>query len=169
MLYMLLCLGLCWPMGLMGQGKGKTKPKTVKGVYYEKAALVDAEKGKICTADSGGGTVLHFIYEQENPLFISKQPNMVTLYIAFKEEVEWGRTYTLPDPRVQVCYYEKGDLLMFHTFQGKGDLLLQKGKSQGSAEGRIDLKLEKPHHNMSNADYHYIGGKLILRKMELGK
>lgn len=140
------------------------KPKT-KGVYYDKAGIVSA--GKECSVDSAAGQVLRIDQDHENPLFQSKLPNRIHLLMWFKEGIHVGERITLPSPKVEVCYWEKGDLLMFHTTKPQGWIEFTGGTVGGKLDGKMDMKLVEPDHNMSNSDYHYMGGafSLALGKM----
>jgi hypothetical protein len=135
------------------------KPKT-KGVYYDQAGIVS--EGKSCKPDSAAGIVLRIDQDHENPLFQSKLPNRVHLLIWFKDGITVGQRVTLPSPRVEVCYWEQGDLLMFHTTKPQGWIEFLAGKVGGRLDGKMDMKLVEPDHNMSNSDYHYMGGAFSL-------
>jgi len=156
-----MLLGTLLPVSIFCAEGGKNK--TIRAKVRESAELNGLEKGTICEADSGIGQVLEIIYHQENPLFPSVKPNMVHAYLGFPKGILAGKEYRLPHPDVVVCYFEKGDLLMFHTFQAEGSVRFDAPKSgKPMQSGEIDLKFVKPHHNMSNADYHYVGGDLKL-------
>lgn len=142
-----------------------TGAKPTKGKFFDSAMIVDAEKGKLCRPDSGLGQVVSISYPHENPLFPSKSPNTVNLLLHFKNGMTAGKKFTLPDPDVSVCYFEKGDLLMFHTFEGVGSIHFDPvGGKKEIQTGKMDLKLVRPHHNMSNSDYHYMGGRFSLSR-----
>ena len=114
---------LAIPMAFLVSGwMVPTGAKPTKGKFFDSAIIVDAEKGKLCRPDSGLGQVVSISYPHENPLFPSKSPNTVNLLLHFKNGMTAGKKFTLPDPDVSVCYFEKGDLLMFHTFEGVGSI-----------------------------------------------
>lgn len=141
-----------------GKGKG------MKGVLRDSSALYDVvEKKPLCTIDSGLGQVLYIHQVHENPLFPSKAENRVHLMLHFPEGIQAGQRYTIPSPKVNVCYFEKGDLLMFKSFEGLGWVEFTEVTAGKGAAGKMDLKLIKPHHNMSNSDYHYMGGDFRLK------
>jgi hypothetical protein len=135
--------------------KGKTK-----GIYFLKTGIVS--EGKTCKTDSAGGMVLRVDQDHENPLFQSKLPNRIHLLMWFKDSIVVGQRIQLPSPQVQVCYWEQGDLLMFHTTKPQGWIEFTAGKVGGKLDGKMDMKLVEPDHNMSNSDYHYMGGPFSL-------
>lgn len=151
-------------IGLLGLTFAVPKTKPLKGVFYADSGLFDAEKGKLCRPDSSQGDVLYVSKRHENPLFPSKSPNMVHLYLWFQQGIQANHRYQLPDSTVKVCYYEKGDLLMFHTFEGTGTIQFKDGKNPALWQGSMELKLVHPFHNMSNSDYHYMGGPFTLAR-----
>lgn len=132
-----------------------------KGKYFQETGIV--AEGKNCGMDSAGGLVVRLDEEHENPLFQSKAPNMVHLLLWFQDGIEAGRRYELPQPRVQACYWEKGDLLMFHTQKAMGWIEFSDAPGSQVLKGRMDMKLVEPDHNMSNSDYHYMGGQVECR------
>jgi hypothetical protein len=142
-----------------------TKPvkKGMQGEYRPDSGLFDAEKGKTCRIDSAAGATLHLEKEHDNPLFESKAPNKVHLIIWWKEAPQAGQRYTLPQPGIEVCYWEKGDLLMFHTFKAQGWIEIEQIKEGKSVAGKMDLQLIEPHHNFSNSDFHYLGDNFRAR------
>lgn len=146
--------------GLAPLPKGKTT-----GKYYLNAGI--HAEGKLCMADSTDGTLVRFDQPHENPLFESKAPNMVHLLIWFRDSVKTGFRYELPDPRVEVCYWEQGDLLMFHTNKPKGWIEFDPNPKPSRLSGKMELKLVEPDHNMSNSDYHYMGGAFALTLAKL--
>lgn len=140
--------------------KGKTK-----GQYFAKAGIVSA--GKVCTVDSAAGMVMRIDQDHENPLFQSKLPNRVHLLIWFKDSIVVGKRLQLPSAGVEVCYWEQGDLLMFHTTKPLGWIEFTGGSVGGRLDGNMDMKLIEPDHNMSNSDYHYMGGAFSLTQGKL--
>ena len=80
----------------------------------------------------------------------------------FKDGIEVGKRLALPSPRVEVCYWEQGDLLMFHTSKSLGWIEFKSGAIGGRLDGKMDMKLIEPDHNMSNSDYHFMGGEFSL-------
>jgi hypothetical protein len=151
-------------IGLVGLTFAVPKPKPMKGIFYDETGLFDAQKGKLCRPDSSAGTVVHFEKAHENPLFPSKSQNKVHLYLWFQQGIQANRRYQMPDSTVKVCYYEKGDLLMFHTFEATGSIQFKAGKGATPWQGAMELKLVHPFHNMSNSDYHYMGGPFSLSR-----
>lgn len=140
------------------------KGKGMKGVLRDSCALFEMEEKKpLCKIDSGAGQVLYIHQAHENPLFPSKAENRVHLMLHFPDGILAGQRYTLPSPKVNVCYLEKGDLLMFKSFEGQGWVEFTEVAPGKTAAGKMDLKLIKPHHNMSNSDYHYMGGDFRLK------
>lgn len=145
---------------LMGLG-GKAK---LKGKLLTDAVLTQMEGNKsLCVPDSGEGLVLSIVQDHENPLFPSTVTNQVHLFIWFSTPPATGSRIHLPTEGVQVCYYEKGDLLMFKTFEPQGWIQFDNIPPSKTITGSLDLKLVKPHHNMSNSDYHYMGGDFKLK------
>lgn len=140
----------------------KPKAKLTKGSYFEDSGLFDMEKGKTCRMDSAQGILVKIDQDHENPLFQSKLPNQVHLILWFKNGIT-AKRYELPNPDIDVCYWEKGDLLMFHTFKAKGWIQFDNFESGAKLLGSMDMKLIEPHHNMSNSDYHYMGGDFQLK------
>lgn len=138
--------------------------KAMKGEYYDDACLLDRdEKRPRCRVDEGKGQVIYISQKHENPLFPSEAENRVHLMLHFPNGMEAGKRYTLPTDPVNVCYWEKGDLLMFKSFTGSGWIEISEIKEGKSVSGKMDLKLVEPHHNMSNSDYHYMGGEFKLK------
>jgi hypothetical protein len=154
-------------IGLIGLTFAVPKTKPMKGSYYVQAGLFDAEKGKLCRADSSAGDLIYVSNPHENPLFPSKSPNMVHLFLWFQNGIQANHRYQMPDSTVKVCYYEKGDLLMFHTFEATGSIQFKAGKRADEWQGAMELKLVHPFHNMSNSDYHYMGGPFTLTRKAL--
>lgn len=154
-------------IGLLGLTFAAPKPKAIKGVYFSHAGLFDAERGKLCRPDSSTGDVIYISKTQENPLFASKSPNKVHLFLWFQQGIQAERRYQIPDSSVKVCYYEKGDLLMFHTFEASGSITFKANKKADLWQGAMELKLVHPFHNMSNSDYHYMGGPFALTRADL--
>lgn len=142
---------------------GKTK---IKGSFYEQAGIFDRGKGLTCRVDSASGTVIRIDQDHENPLFQSKLPNQVHLLLWFKKDIE-AKRYELPSPDVEACYWEQGDLLMFHSFKATGWIEFSSPPAGGKLNGKMELKLVEPHHNMSNSDYHYMGGDFFLKEAKL--
>jgi hypothetical protein len=140
------------------------KPK-VKGVYYTDAGIIS--EGKSCKPDSMAGLVMRVDRDYENPLFQSKLPNRVHLLVWFKDGITVGSRIQLPSPRVEVCYWEQGDLLMFHTTKPQGWLDFSAGKLGSRLDGKLEVKLVEPDHNMSNSDYHFMGGAFSLTPSKL--
>lgn len=136
----------------------KVGKKPISGTFHPGKGLFDAEKEKTCRLDSAGGSSLYLVGEHDNPLFESKAPNKVHLLIWWKTIPEAGVRYQLPHPDIEICYWEKGDLLMFHTFSAQGWLEFNKLADGKYTTGELDMKLVRPHHNFSNSDYHYLGG-----------
>lgn len=132
--------------------------KGLSGTYHPGQGLFDAEKEKTCRLDSADGGSLYLVSEHDNPLFESKAPNMVHLIMWWKTAPAAGVRYQLPHPEIEICYWEKGDLLMFHTFSAQGWLEFDKVADGKYTTGKLDMKLVRPHHNFSNSDYHYLGG-----------
>ncbi len=147
---------------MLGMAKGSGKSKPTKGIYIENSGLFDRMKGKSCRVDSAAGTIIRIDKDHENPLFASKLPNQVHLLLWFKNGIE-GKRYQLPNPEIDVCYWEQGDLLMFHSFKAKGWIEFDGFESGSKMEGKMEMKLVEPHHNMSNSDYHYMGGDIVLK------
>ena len=132
-----------------------------KGKYHLQTGIL--AEGKKCGVDSAAGMVIRLDEEHENPLFQSKSQNMVHLLMWFQDSIVAGKRYELPNPRVQVCYWEQGDLLMFHTQKAVGWIEFSEAQPQQPLKGRMDMKLVEPDHNMSNSDYHYLGGQIECR------
>lgn len=153
-----------WAILLTACLLGVAPGKPMKGDWYADSGLTGIEPGQTCAVDSAAGAVLYISQEHENSLFPSKVENRVHLQLWFKDGLP-ERRVQLPSPSVAVCYWEKGDLLMFHTYSGAGWIEFDPAKSK-SVTGRMELKLVQPHHNMSNSDYHYMGGdfKLNIRQ-----
>jgi hypothetical protein len=135
---------------------GKKPKGKLIGKYFENTSVF--AEGKVCRVDSGAGTLVRFDQNHENPLFQSKLPNMTHLILWFKDGLMTGQRYEIPSPAVQVCYWEQGDLLMFHTTKGLGWVEFAVSDGGQPLKGKMDLKLIEPDHNMSNSDYHYMGG-----------
>lgn len=131
------------------------KPKN-KGVYYAQSGIVS--EGKACHPDSAAGVVLRMDRDHDNPLFQSKLPNRIHLLMWFKDGIPFGQRIQLPAPNVEVCYWEQGDLLMFHTTKALGWIEFKPGKLGSPVAGKLEYKLVEPDHNMSNSDYHFLGG-----------
>ena len=140
---------------------GKPKGEKHKGKYFKQTGIV--AQGKNCSVDSAGGMVIRLDEEHENPLFQSKSQNMIHLLLWFQDSIVAGKRYELPNPRVQVCYWEQGDLLMFHTQKAIGWIEFSEANPPQAIKGRMDMKLVEPDHNMSNSDYHYMGGQIECR------
>lgn len=154
-------LGLC----LLAIGLLAFMPKEkLKGTFYQDAAFSGVESTKKgCVLDSGVGMVMQIAKDHENPLFPSEVQNRVTLQIHFDEAPKAGQRIHLPKEGVQVCYWEKGDLMMFKTSKPKGWIQFNNDVTDKTVSGELDLKLVKPHYNMSNSDYHYMGGAFKLK------
>ena len=142
-----------------------TPKSKLVGRYFLNTGIT--AEGKNCRADSATGTLIRFDQAHENPLFESKATNMVHLLIWFKDSVEAGKRYELPDPRVEVCYWEQGDLLMFHTNKPKGWIEFSSEDKSQRLSGKMEMKLVEPDHNMSNSDYHYMGGSFSAAEAKL--
>lgn len=151
----LLFFGLAGMLIAMSASSPAPKGK-LSGKYFDDAAVF--AEGKVCRVDSGAGTLIRFDQLHENPLFQSKSPNMTHLVLWFKDGLMTGQRYEIPSPAVQVCYWEQGDLLMFHTTKGLGWVEFAVSDGGQPLKGKMDLKLIEPDHNMSNSDYHYMGG-----------
>ena len=136
--------------------------KRMQGNLHFGQAIFDAEKGKTCRLDSGKGTALHLWKTHENPLFESNAPNVVHLLLHWEDDLKINHRYQLPHPKIDVCYWEKGDILMFHTFSAVGWIEFDQLKPNKFALGKLEIKLVKPHHNFSNSDYHFMGGDFKL-------
>ncbi|MEM1000760.1 MAG: hypothetical protein AAGN35_27140 [Bacteroidota bacterium] len=132
--------------------------RTLAGVYQTERGLFDAKKGKTCRTDHAEGATLHLEKDHENPLFTSETPNRVHLIVAWKTIPKAGQRFQLPDPQIEICYWEKGDLLMFHTFRATGWIEIDQIKAGKVVSGSLELQLIEPHHNFSNSDFHYLGG-----------
>jgi hypothetical protein len=142
------------------------KAAKIKGSYYLDAGIFDRGKGLTCRPDSAAGTTIRIDQDHENPLFQSKLPNQVHLLLWFKQGIE-AKRYELPSDEVEACYWEQGDLLMFHSFKAKGWIEFSAPPSNGKLNGKMEMKLVEPHHNMSNSDYHYMGGEFALKEAKL--
>lgn len=140
------------------------KPKT-KGQYFNFAGITS--QGKVCNVDSANGLVMRIDQDHENPLFQSKLPNRIHLLIWFKQGIDFSKRLQMPSPQVEVCYWEAGDLLMFHSTKATGWMDFTDGSVGTRIEGKMELKLVEPDHNMSNSDYHYMGGGFTLAPSKL--
>lgn len=163
-IYVLLPFAAFLLLSMNPMSEGKEKP--TKGFYVENSGIFDQAKGKTCRIDSANGTVIQIDKDHENPLFPSKLTNQVHLMLWFKNGIE-NKRYQLPNPEVEVCYWEKGDLLMFHSFVAKGWVEFDAYEAGSKLQGKMELKLVEPHHNMSNSDYHYMGGDILLKAQPL--
>ncbi len=143
---------------------GKPKGKLVGKYFYETSVFAE---GKVCRVDSGAGTLIRFDQNHENPLFQSKLPNMTHLILWFKNGLMTGQRHEIPNPEIEVCYWEQGDLLMFHTTKGLGWVEFTATDGGQPLKGKMDLKLIEPDHNMSNSDYHYMGGAFTATESKL--
>ena len=135
-----------------------------KGTLYSEVTFsgVESTKGG-CVLDSGEAYVMMISRDHENPLFESREPNRVHFQLLFQEAPTPGERIHLPREGVQLCYWEKGDLLMFKTSKPQGWIKFDNSFEEKTVTGELDLKLVKPHHNMSNSDYHYMGGTFKLK------
>lgn len=141
----------------------KAPGKPMKGQLWAAAGIFDNQEAKpLCRLDSAETFVMEIDQAHENPLFESKDENRVHLFLQFAQKPQKGKRYNLPSEEVQLCYWEKGDLLMFKSFSGLGWVEFN-SVEKGKASGKMDLKIVKPHHNMSNSDYHYMGGEFRLK------
>ncbi|MCB9232857.1 MAG: hypothetical protein H6581_14390 [Bacteroidia bacterium] len=131
----------------------------IKGTFFPDSQLHQNDEGiPHCAIDSGAGMVMELTQLYRNDLFLSEEKNTLRLRIHFATPPVAGQKYSLPTPGVTVCYREEGKLLMFESYNGLGTLQFN-SISDKKIAGKIDLKLVKPHHNMSNSDYHYMGGE----------
>ncbi len=135
------------------------KPK-IKGSYFNFAGI--GSEGKVCHVDSAAGVVMRIDQDYENPLFHSKLPNRIHLLLWFQDGLPFGKRIQLPAPQIQVCYWEQGDLLMFHSTKATGWMEFNTGSVGSRIEGKMEVKLVEPDHNMSNSDYHFMGGGFSL-------
>lgn len=147
-------------LGSISQGFLIPPKKKMRGTLHSETGIFDAQKGKTCRLDSAQGTTLEISYVHDNPQFQSKSPNRVNLFLHWKTAPQAGTRYSLPHPEIDVCYWEKGDILMFHTFSAQGWIEFSKLDPESDGQGELELKLIRPHHNFSNSDFHYMGGKL---------
>lgn len=166
--FSIICIALSAILivGAANDGAPK-KPKGGKydGKYYPEAGIF--AEGKNCKVDSAAGKLIRFDQAYPNPLFESKLPNMTHLLLWFKDGLMTGQRYQLPDPAIEVCYWEQGDLLMFHTNKALGWIEFGIADEGQKLKGKMDMKLIEPDHNMSNSDYHYMGGAFTASPSEL--
>jgi hypothetical protein len=154
-------------MGFTGERPRNPDKGKLTGKYFPDAAVFS--EGKVCRVDSGAGTIIRFDQLHENPLFESKAPNMTHLVLWFKDGLMTGQRHQLPHPAIEVCYWEQGDLLMFHTTKGIGWIEFEANETGQTFKGRMEIKLVEPDHNMSNSDYHFMGGKFVAQYDELNE
>ncbi len=135
----------------------------MKGYFFDEASLVDQIKGdQKCRIDSGGGVVIQLLWGQENPQF--GEETEAELLIWFPELPGIGEKLFFPGDNAVLCYQERGNILLFETFQGSGWLLFPTPMKKEKLSLEIDLNLIRPHHNFSNSDFQYVGGDILLRK-----
>lgn len=138
------------------------KGNTFSGKYHPHTRIV--AEGKACGVDSAAGTVLRFDQVHKNPLFESKSANMTHLLLWFQDSIQADFRYQLPHPRIVVCYWEQGDLLMFHTSKAIGWIEFEGQAKPKKLRGKMEIKLVEPDHNMSNSDYHFMGGVFVAQE-----
>ena len=107
------------------------KGKKLKGHFYENVCLVDQVEGeKKCRVDSGKGVVICIHQQLENPQFGGESESELLIWLS-----EWppvGEKYYLGKENYLLCYQERGELLLFETFQGSGWLMLDGNPEKGN-------------------------------------
>lgn len=139
--------------------------KKLKGNYYLEASLVDQVEGVTkCRVDSGEGVVIQIIRYQENPQFGGETETELLVWL--REWPSVGEKHYLTPENSQICFQERGKLLLFETFICQGWIQLSESPANGKLKGEIGLNLVEPHHNFSNSDFQFIGGEMILKPAE---
>lgn len=140
--------------------------KKLKGNYYEKGILTDQIEGDSkCKVDSGEGVVIQIIRYQENPQFGDETETELLVWL--REWPSVGEKYYLTPENSQICFQERGKLLLFETFICQGWIQLLESPAKGKLKGNIELNLVEPHHNFSNSDFQFVGGQMSLKVAEV--
>ena len=138
--------------------------KPLSGKYMPQAALVNGTENAGCQVDKGDRWLMMIADEVHNPLFEYSPDNEVRLYLQMDSMPNLNERITLPHKGVEVCYREKGSMLMFETFRATGWIELTERKKNETLIGRLEVNLIEPHHNFSNSDFHRLNCSFKLRK-----
>ena len=140
---------------------GKTGGDKLKGAFSSQKQLTASRNAPAhCLVDSGAGHLLYLWQDFKNELYPGATGSRMHLRIHFADLPQTGERISIPGSGITVCYQDIGNnqLLMYECFEGLGWLKFDK-IDKSKVGGSLDLKLIKPHHNMSTSDYHYMGGK----------